>query len=385
MKLAWSSDILQSETRTGSAKFWQGHVYLGEDGLSYIGSTSWQETKGGGTSAVLTATPKLAKPKNVGKANETTSEEQAYSEIQSKIKKQKDKGYRAPGEAASDRPLPMLAHSFDKRGHNIVWPCAIQPKLDGFRMLVRGTQAWTRKGIDHVAECVARIVDEIVELSIPKEWILDGELILEGMPPLQQTAAAAKKYNKDTSSLRYHIYDVITGDDSPFRLRSHWIKDTIGDVGSNIIYVPTFSVDNEATAREFHDAFVAEGFEGAILRNWDAAYHVGHRSPDLQKLKSFEDAEFTIVDVLEGEGSETGCAIFMCTIGPDLCQCKGCQESYGCVEPTFKVRPRGTVAMRREWFQQREELIGEQLTVRYSTLTDDGIPFHPVGVNVRED
>ena len=40
---------------------------------------------------------------------------------------------------------------------------------------------------------------------------------------------------------------------------------------------------------------------------------------------------------------------------------------------TFRVRPRGTHEYRTELFQNGNDYIGKQLTVRYQELTDDGV------------
>jgi ATP-dependent DNA ligase len=38
-----------------------------------------------------------------------------------------------------------------------------------------------------------------------------------------------------------------------------------------------------------HDEYVAQGYEGIMLRNKAGKYAVGHRSSDLQKFKKFLD------------------------------------------------------------------------------------------------
>lgn len=76
--------------------------------------------------------PTIAKGKNIGKANETTPAEQAQSQAESKWKKQLDKGYKQTIEECDELVLlPMLANSFDKRGHDIQYPAYVQPKYDG--------------------------------------------------------------------------------------------------------------------------------------------------------------------------------------------------------------------------------------------------------------
>ena len=86
----------------------------------------------------------ISKGKNIGRSNETTPFEQACVEARSKWEKQKKKGYVESIEAAEAGELdelieggiePMLAHTFEKQGHKIKYPCYVQPKLDGIRCI----------------------------------------------------------------------------------------------------------------------------------------------------------------------------------------------------------------------------------------------------------
>ena len=58
-------------------------------------------------------------------------------------------------------------------------------------------------------------------------------------------------------------------------------------------------------AKEWHEKFLNEGYEGSIYRNPDGIYK-GTRSWDLMKFKDFHDAEATIVGYELGKGKRTG-------------------------------------------------------------------------------
>ena len=65
-------------------KFWQGHIVA--DGVNFfLSSSSWRQLANGGTSKVVWSTPYPVTIKNVGKANETTPEEQAEKEYFEKL------------------------------------------------------------------------------------------------------------------------------------------------------------------------------------------------------------------------------------------------------------------------------------------------------------
>ena len=51
----------------------------------------------------------------------------------------------------------------------------------------------------------------------------------------------------------------------------------------------------------------------------------------------------------------------------------------------FRVRPRGTIEQRKEWFKNGKKYIGKMLTVIYQELSEQNVPRFPVGKAIRED
>jgi DNA ligase 1 len=139
--------------------------------------------------------------------------------------------------------------------------------------------------------------------------------------------------------------------------------------GEHLIPVETITVNNEQEARAAQMRWVAEGFEGAILRKYSTPYESGKRSGGLIKLKSFQDAEFEIVAVNEGRGKFVGKAVFSCKANNG--------KVFDCCAP-------GTMEDRATYFQVGDTLIGKQLTVKYFELSEDGTPLFPVGLAVRD-
>lgn len=118
----------------------------------------------------------------------------------------------------------------------------------------------------------------------------------------------------------------------------------------------------------YHKKCTDAGYEGIILRNMEGKYEFGFRSNDLIKLKTFDDTEFEIIDVVEATGRDAGTAIF-------VCKCKGGK---------FNVKPQGSRELRTEYFNNKKALIGKMVTVQYQGLSDDGIPRFPSAVSVRD-
>lgn len=359
MKILKKSPILRSTAKTGKAKFWQLIAAEIDGQAAYIKSW-WQEG-----AKVQESVPVFVHGKNEGRSNETSDKEQLMSEFDSIVQKQRDKGYSESGSNKHVPTKPMLAHKYKESKHRLTWPVYVQPKLDGFRMLKEGdgSRAYTRGGKEHVSACVKHLMWDT------GDYMVDGELILPGNQKLQLTAQAAKKYRPGVSEqLRYHVYDVVIPN-LPFSERLKVLEKLVKKAPENVVLVPTYRVENEKHMFEQHAKFVAFGYEGTIVRTDDTGYEVGQRSHSLLKYKDFQDDEFEIVAVKEGKGSFVGKAIITCD-----------NKNGG----TFDVTPEGTMEYRAELWKKRTKLIGRIYTVRFQTLSEDGNPIFPVGVDFRE-
>lgn len=356
MDLLRESPVLRSSAKTGKAKFWQ--LRLVTDRLDYfLERTWWQEG-----SVKQSSTPERILGKNSGRANSTTDGEQAEREFDRAVQKRRDKGFSENGSASHVYTKPMLAHGFADRKDGLKWPVYIQPKLDGFRMLMDGEAAWTRGGKDHVRECVQHLMWDTGDL------VVDGELLLPGNRPLQITASAAKKFRAESKTLEYHVYDIVEPL-LPFSERTELLKALVEKgVPPNVKLVPTLLLGDEESVMLCHGVFKSHGYEGSIVRSATGLYEVGFRSHGLLKLKDFVDAEFTVVDVEHGKGSFEDKAILVFATANGL---------------TFNAVPEGNDEYRRGLWTNRKKLIGQMWTVRYQTLSREGKPIFPVAVAPR--
>jgi DNA ligase-1 len=320
--------------------------------------------------------------KNIGRANETTIYEQACSEARSAHSRKKDSGYvedknNIPSES-DGMFLPMLAHRYDKHSAKISYPCWVQPKLDGVRMLARKENGmvtmWSRKG--KVIDIPDKINAQLCAM-LDDGQCTDGELYVHGWT-FQKIIAAVKKKRDDTDLLEYHIYD------SPHSTLS--FEDRLPEFGlqgarfplycqnwtvidKNIKFVKTYDVSSQEEFDVYEKMFVEDGYEGMMVRNKNSAYKYKHRSYDLQKVKRFVDSEYRIVGGEDGSGREAGLIVFRCVTSDGL---------------EFSVRPRGSHEERAKIYKNLENYIDKYLTVRYQELTDDGRPRFPVGIAVRD-
>ena len=304
---------------------------------------------------------------------------QAQFQMASKIAKKRKKGYvDSPTQAEVNFILrPMLAVSFTKRGHSIEFPAIAQRKFDGVRCLGYKDDSGkiildSRQGnpfphLNHIRDAIE---------SIPKTLVLDGELYSETLTFQQVVGLVRRESLKpgDEELLKqidYRLYDCIDLDDKemPFIERYDIIEEFVDNNPSpNLGVAENFMVVGAIDIKRLNAQFVAEGYEGVIIRNIFAPYQINKRSKHLQKYKEFKDDEYEIVGFTEGSGNEKGTVIWVCKTPTGA---------------TFNVRPRGTREQKRTWFENGEKHIGDRLTVRFQELTDDGIPRFPVGVAIR--
>ena len=108
------------------------------------------------------------------------------------------------------------------------------------------------------------------------------------------------------------------------------------------------------------------GYEGQILRT--NSLYENKRSKSLLKHKTFVDAEFTILGVVEGNGNLTG------KVGKMQFEING---------KPFESAINGTWEYLEELFK-RNDLIGKKATVKYFELTADGIPRFPKVIEIRD-
>jgi DNA ligase-1 len=146
--------------------------------------------------------------------------------------------------------------------------------------------------------------------------------------------------------------------------------DPIGEDSVYVVETPTYWCDDCDDVDFYLKSFLKDGYEGMMLRSPNSEYLWGYRSNDLLKVKEFQDSEFEIVDVVEGEGKMLGHGIFVCK--NDLS------------EATFKATPKMTMEERAEIFQNKETYIGKLVTVKYFDRTEDQIPRFPVALAVRD-
>jgi len=367
---------LFKKTSTGAIQEWEISV----DEINGIATIIANYGQVGGK--IQESREQVLEGKNIGKINETTplrqAEEQAFSTWKGKLKK----GYVENIQDANEGTVnviieggifPMLAHKFSEQGHKIKYPALAQPKLDGHRCTSQFDNGivtlWsrTRKPI----KSSPHIIKALEKCGIADRF--DGELYshdyrdnFEELSSLIRQDEPKEGYE----NIQYHIYDfphpTMKNIERNMLLQS--FKPFFENTAVRI--VETLVVNDEDELMEAFEHFLAEGYEGCMVRNADGLY-VNKRSYDLLKIKEFDDSEYKIIGVKVGtKGSMAGKAVFTCEINEGI---------------TFDCKLKGSMEDLKTYADNPELVIGKILTVKYQGFTKYGIPRFPVGLRFRED
>lgn len=307
-----------------------------------------------------------------------TIREQIRLRIRSRVLKQLDKGYVKTLVEAQSPPTntlglaqPMLALPIGKVPKIDFSSSFLQYKLNGHRCLMTKRDgeviAYSRQGkqfkvLDHLTEPMSNVLKE--------GETIDGELYLHGAP-LQKIASLIKRDTKlpKTESICYYVYDIIDHRSYSYRLNTlESIKPHFPD---NVFLVDTHGYESDDRMWWMFSKARDEGYEGLILRQDNLPYETGRRSKSLVKIKATMDAEFLVAGM---EQSKDGWAILRCLVDP---------VNKPGVE--FKVSAPGDIRTKHNIWQHREDYVGTMVTVEFSELTSDGVPFHPVATGFRKD
>ncbi len=257
---------------------------------------------------------KVARPKNVGKKNQTTGEQQAKLEVAALYEKQLARKWHKTRECSDWKPpFPMLAEKasefpvdFSQGGGYV------QPKLDGVRCLTFIHEGditfWSREGQQFPEFPAIKEDLEAFFRQYPKA-ILDGELYNHDFAEDFNGIVSAVKNGKKVAEagiLQYHVYDVAHGVLN-FSERSEWLAESFPVGKTALKLVPTLPISSQAEYDAAYECFIEAGYEGMMFR-YDKPYELGKRSRTLLKVKEFMADEFALTGISEGTGNYAGCA-----------------------------------------------------------------------------
>ncbi len=351
-------------TNTGALQFWDIavdgniiHTFYGQ-----VGTDTPQETL-----------DIISQGKNIGKKNETTPAEQALIEATQKWEKKVKSGYMkdrtkvTAGEVELPGIKPMLAHVYEDYQDKLKFPVIVQPKLDGMRCIavIQDGKCQLYSRTQKAINTVPHIVEELEWLYEGVTITLDGELYVHSSDDNFNELMGILKRDElhpDHKKIEYHVYDTARAGNYLFRTELLMKGKSVKIVEISLAY-------NHAEVDTLLDTYIKAGFEGVMVRV-NGPYE-NKRSKNLLKYKKFQDAEFVITGVEEGKGKLMGKA------GAFVCETK---EGY-----EFRVKMEGSLESLVEYLTNFNEYKGKYLTVRFFSLTVDGIPRFPVGVGFKNE
>jgi DNA ligase 1 len=315
----------------------------------------------------VTSEWKVTHAKNVGRANATTDVEQAEAEVLALYKKRLEREYHEQLADINEVRFfkPMLASKWEDFMKKPKFPIYFQPKLDGIRCIANRDGVFSREGkqfvsVPHVEAALKPFFDA------NPDAVLDGELYNHDLKDdfneivsiVKKTKPSAADILKSESMAQYHVYDFPSVDGS-FTDR----YDAIDAVQCDYVKkVYTVECQNEFDCDLAYNQALEDGYEGGIYRV-DAEYQQ-KRSKFLIKRKEFEDQEFRIVRVEEGQGNWSGYAKRVIFENDD-----GREVGAGL---------KGNQAYCRQVLQDAHQYVGGQVTVQFFTRTPDGVPRFPI-------
>jgi DNA ligase-1 len=292
---------------------------------------------------------------------------------------------------------PMLCKTFDENKPFFISgnPYVMEPKFDGLRclMTVEGSAkkvtAYSRNGkpfwnIEHIFQ---EVHDRFVNRGFT-DMVLDGELYTTDWNLSMGIVKSSKTKHVDSLKVKYHVWDLVDlrdwnagGSEKEWRYRRELLVSIIKDTGTHAISVPTSWVYTLTQARQVYQNFIADGYEGAIIKNPDSPYNLGSRSPFWLKWKDWTDADLRIVGAVEGIGKRLG------KIG--ALQLEGKVEwrdkSYDVVTEVGSFRCTDEQLTEMWERHKRGELVGLTAEIRFQDITVEGACRFPTFYRLRED
>jgi DNA ligase-1 len=261
----------------------------------------------------------------------------------------------ADGDEAAGPPL-LLAETWDTAADLAGW--WMSEKLDGVRAYWDGKQLISRLGnLFHAPDWFLEGLP-----SAP----LDGELWI-GRKAFQKTVGIVRRQDKTDlwRQVKFVVFDA-PGLKDPFERRLEFLADTFRRKPlGHVSHHPHERCRDLDHLRAELARVEALGGEGVMLRQPGSTYVAG-RSATLLKVKTFKDAEATVIGHQAGAGKHKG------RLGALLVRlADGTEFAVG---TGFSDKERAT-----------PPAVGSVITFRYQELSEAGVPRFPSYVRVRAD
>jgi len=358
---------LYKRTSTGAIQEWT---------IEVIGNTF--VTKSGQVGGVIKESkPTTCIGKNIGKANESSPEQQALIEAQAKFDKQLKSKYKLDVDDIDTQTFisPTLASPLKARKKPIVFPAFVQIKYNGVCCII-DNEFGSRSRNGEIFYNIKHINKELESFFEKNpDVVLHGELynydLRRNLNRLVELVAVTRKEKDLTPELiseskrivQFWVYDgYIKGKESePYKKRIVDIQSLIR--GMRYIFIaPTHVVKNEEDIKKHFDAALEDGQEGVIVKMIKMPY-LHKKNTDIIKYKEKDSAEYKVVRFIEGNGNWTGCA-----------KKATCLLENG---ETFESNIYGDMPFLKYVLENQDEYLNKIYTVDFQCLSEYDVPQLP--------
>lgn len=314
----------------------------------------------------------------------------------------------------------LLLMSSWKEGYDkFKFPVYVQRKLDGYRCTyIPGIGLVGRSGkiVANLGLPTHLQMGKVVTIGRnplnDMNSVFDGELYSHQRTFNEISSILSSENAPIPPDIQYHVFNVIPIEEWNAQKVSgtytdqiqllQFLLDSYSELKS--ILIPTYLCHNAEDLKALYDSFLAEGYEGAIVRDINFVYawkKCTAKSRTITKLKPMDHLDAKIVSCFEWEGDYTQYFQKRIQSGeldptnlPKMLggfvtelDCDVVIESGSCkkLEGTVDVGSGFKEWQRIQYWNDREKLIGRWVRLQYSEITPDGSLRFPVFNNLRDD
>jgi DNA ligase-1 len=332
--------------------------------------------------------------KNLNKKNETSIITQSIIHMRNLYLKKIKSGYilnfdDLNKESIDNKVFPMAVHEYSKYKKYIKYPCYIQPKLDGIRIIAKYD-----KNTDTVLFLSRRLNDIYGFENIKEEAkkifklmpniILDGEFYNHDMN-LQEISGIVRHqdiYLDKKKELKFYIFDFIDLENKlTFEERINILYNLFLQ-NPNMQFITlteTRLIDNENESDKLFKESINNKYEGIVYKNKDALYEYSSikekRSFNYIKRKNHHDEEYEIVGFESGiHGKDMGAIVF-------IMQTKDGKQ--------FKSVPNMSLDERKDMYNLAKKNFdnlykNKMATISFDDYSKDNIPLRAKFITIRD-
>jgi len=260
-------------------------------------------------------------------------------------------------------------------------------KFDGQRALWDGAKFITRGSPSNLPRVYPYVPVWIIAL-MPPGIPLDGEFYTNrnsfqelGFLKSKLKPESQRKKGENTqleldhkwNNIKFQVFDIPSNE--PFEKRNELLRKIVNDrkkvwelinlppylkkKDSPLVYTEQYIIKNPTEINTFYDSIVSNEAEGVMIRAPKIPY-IPKRTRFMLKLKPEQDTECVIIGYKPGEGKYTN------LLGAFQCQLENGKTFYVAgMDDNIRINYRQT------------HPIGTKITIKYTFLTDDGIPRFP--------